>query len=352
MNSIEVTNFIQQSPFKDIIEEQIRHRTNLIRGIKTPRDCISLVIENNKIVDLLEGIGCDSWESRTSSYKSLFENVLNNYAVPDCAVNINLSDHPRGGYFNFCRRRKGNLSHYFNLRPRYVKRLLTSETPWLAPFLLPNYRFTQDNVKLSEEDFVNETFDDTTHYIQSKHKDFPFDRKISKIYTSSSPHRPKFGYFDYALTHDFCDGYLWIGHPIHKRCDASMSFVRRLMKQNLVGEHFVPFMKHIEYKYVLYSDGTTLSDRMRLLLNLNSVILYKQSNYEEFYTYLLKDRINYIRFNKLSELESIYQFLEKTDEGKILSKNIIENNRNFVTQILNYDNVCQYVAALLNGLFS
>ena len=124
------------------------------------------------------------------------------------------------------------------------------------------------------------------------------------------------------------------------------------MKRDLVGEQFIPFMKHIEYKYVLYNDGTTLSDRMRLLLNLNSVILCKQSNYEEFYTYLLEDRINYIRFNRVSELENIYEFLEKTDEGKILSKNIIENNRNFVTQILNYDNICRYVATLLNGLFS
>jgi len=352
LKSIELTNSIQQSPFQDIIEDQIRHRDNLVSGISTPRDCVSFVIEKNKIIDLIKGTGSDSWEDRASSYTSLFKNVLDNYAVTDCVVNINLSDHPRGGYFNFCRRKKGNLSQYFNLRPRYLKRLLTSETPWLAPFLLPNYRFTKDNVKLAEEDFVSETFDDTTQYIQSKHKDFPFDRKISKIYTSSSPHRPKFGYFDYALTHDFCDGYMWIGHPIHKRCDASVGFVNRLMKRDLVGEHFVPFMKHIEYKYVLYSDGTTLSDRMRLLLNLNSVILYKQSNYEEFYTYLLKDRINYVEFNKVSELEDIYEFLEKTDEGKILSQNIIENNRKFVTQTLSYDSVCQYVATLLNGLFS
>lgn len=346
------TKLSLQSPFDKVIQEQVARKKELVSGISTPNSVISIVIEKNKIIDVLEGPGCNEWGSRKTSYVCLFENVLSKHILPNCSVNINLSDYPRGGYFNFCRRRKGDLYQYFNLRPRYLKRLFTSETPWLEQFLLPNFRFTQDNVNLSDEDFVSETFDDTTQYIQLKHKEYPFENKIRKIYTSSSPHRPKFGYFEYAISHEFCDGYLWIGHPVHKTCDASPNFVKRLKSRELVGEEFVPFLKHIEYKYVLYNDGTTLSDRMRLLLNLNSIILYKKSNYEEFYTYLLKDRKNFVEFNKLSELMEIYKFLETTEDGKELSINIIENNKNFVREVLTYENICHYVSVLINGLFS
>ena len=45
----------------------------------------------------------------------------------------------------------------------------------------------------------------------------------------------------------------------------------------MAGENAVPFIKHSDYKYVLYNDGNTLSDRTRLLLCLNSVIIKKKS---------------------------------------------------------------------------
>ena len=33
------------------------------------------------------------------------------------------------------------------------------------------------------------------------------------------------------------------------------------------------FVEHFKYKFLIYNDGNTLSDRTRLLLNVNSVIV-------------------------------------------------------------------------------
>ena len=46
-----------------------------------------------------------------------------------------------------------------------------------------------------------------------------------------------------------------------------------------------------------------------LLLNVNSVIVKKNSLYEEFYSYLLKDGVNYIKYENESELRNIHNKL-------------------------------------------
>ena len=91
-----------------------------------------------------------------------------------------------------------------------------------------------------------------------------------------------------------------------------------------------------ERKYIIYNDGNTLSDRTRLLLNVNSVIIKKKSEYEEFYSYLLENNENYIEYNKTEELLSIFKHLEQDTK---LCNRIINNNVNFVKNILTYDNI-------------
>ena len=86
---------------------------------------------------------------------------------------------------------------------------------------------------------------------------------------------------------------------------------------------------------------------MRLLLNTNSVIIYKKSIYEEFYSYLLKDNINYIEYENENELRNIHNKLENDEK---LCLQIIENNKKFVDEILSYDNILKYTADLLNIL--
>lgn len=120
-----------------------------------------------------------------------------------------------------------------------------------------------------------------------------------------------------------------------------------LKENNLASEQYDYFNEHFKYKYIIYNDGNTLSDRMRLLLNTNSVIIYKKSIYEEFYTYLLKNNINYIEYEHENELRNIHNKLENDEK---LCLQIIENNKKFVNEILTYDNILKYTADLLNIL--
>ena len=105
--------------------------------------------------------------------------------------------------------------------------------------------------------------------------------------------------------------------------------------------------EHLKYKYVLYNDGNTLSDRMKLLLCTNSVIIKKQSIYEEFFTYKLKNNENYIEYNNENELRDIYNILENNNN---LYKHITDNNNYFINNILTYDQCLLYFNILLNNL--
>ena len=83
------------------------------------------------------------------------------------------------------------------------------------------------------------------------------------------------------------------------------------------------------------------------MLNVNSVIIKKKSPYEEFYSYLLKDNINYIEYQNENELRNLHNKLENDEK---LCLQIIENNKKFVNEILTYDNILKYTADLLNIL--
>ncbi|GAB4466037.1 MAG: hypothetical protein OHK0037_21400 [Elainellaceae cyanobacterium] len=339
--------------FSQKIDEQIKEKSLLVKDVNPPKGGISIIVQNNAIKSVKDGEG---WihSQRKHSYVTFFDNLLSRHEIIDCNININLADHPRSGFFNFCRL-KSDAMHYFSpnfKKPRATLRnLLLLLKGSSGQFLLPNSRFTADDVKISPEVFKNDTFDDTTAYLQSKHHFYPFDQKFPRIYTSCVPHYSKLDYFKFALENCFCDGYAYIG-SVHGVKDASSELVENLRRRGMAGNHFVPFLEHIKYKYVLYNDGNTLSDRLRLLLNLNSVILKKRSPYEEFYSYLLQNQVNYIEYSTEEELRRIFDFLEKSDEGFELSKRIIENNKKFISNVLNYDNIMLYTSVLLNGLFS
>ena len=85
---------------------------------------------------------------------------------------------------------------------------------------------------------------------------------------------------------------------------------------------------------------------MRLLLSTNSIIIYKQSKYEEFYSYKLKNKINYIEYQDTSEIREIIQYNEKTNEYN----NIAKNNSLFVDTYLDYDEILLYTFLLINNV--
>lgn len=115
----------------------------------------------------------------------------------------------------------------------------------------------------------------------------------------------------------------------------------------MIGTEKKPYIDHFKYKYIIYNDGNTLSDRMQIMICTNSVIIRKKSPYIEFYTHLLKNNYNYIEYYNTNELFNIYKNLENNSN---LCKSIIQNNKNFSQNIINYDNICKYTAKLINNI--
>jgi hypothetical protein len=208
---------------------------------------------------------------------------------------------------------------------------------------LPNHRFQTDDTQIHDEKNTTATYDEEKALILSKNT--PFSSKIAAIYTSSSFQPTRTAYYTYALNNSFCKGVLLYKPNRIPRPPAA--FLNNLINRNLASTTFIPFIKHNDYKYVLYMDGNALSDRMRLLLCLNSAIIRKVSPYEEFYTYKLKNKTNYIEYNKEEELSDIYQTLES---DPTLCNSIIDNNKTFINNVLTYDNILRYTASIINAI--
>lgn len=298
----------------------IQNKNKYIKNIiPNTRDILSIKIQNNIINEIY---GLEKYEQiRTTRYKKLIENVCLKYKLPDCVININIGDFPVKGVLNFCRNKE--TSDYF---------------------LIPNHKFTNDNIKINGKTFDN--FNEQKKYIRQCHK----LELIEKIYTSCIPHKSKIEYFDFALKNkDICDGYCYIGLP-HKLCNAmNISMADKLVENKLAGHDYVEWSEHLKYKFTLYNDGNSLSDRMRLLLSTNSIIIRQKSNYEEFYTYLLKDKINYIEYNNINELRPIFDTYNKNN---IAYTNMVYNNKLFVDKYLDYNEILFYTYLLIKGLNS
>jgi hypothetical protein len=301
--------------FDTIIRQQAEHKYHYVRGAVPCQSGISIEIRNNGIANILDGAGYIH-STRKRQYVCLIANVLSHHTIKDCYVNINLCDKPKHGYFNFNRLR-GNATE----------------------FLLPNHRFTSDDVQIDAAHTKTANFDDTVKLIRSA----AHTTKINKIYTSSIPHKNKLDYYRFAVINNCATGYAWLG-SVHGNADAPPALIAELRLHGLCGQTYEPFIKHAEYKYVLYNDGNTLSDRMRLLLCLDAVILRSPSMYEEFYSYLLKDGENYIEYYDLLET---YQMLEKENA---LCAQIALNNRRFIDEVLTYKNILGYTAEIINSV--
>jgi hypothetical protein len=279
---------------------------------------ISIKIENNKIKEVKNGNGFIH-PTRKKQYIQLIENTLNKYKIEDKIILINLSDHPILNTFGFCK--EINKNNYY---------------------LLPNHRFTNDDVILDEKKTKFKNFDDEKEFIFNN--DINFKDKTNKIFTSCIPHKNKMDYILYSLENTFCESYVYIG-SVHGTCGISNNIIEKLSKQNKCGKEYQPWLEHTKYKYIIYNDGNTLSDRFRLLLCLNAIIIKKKSKYEEFYSYKLQDKINYIEYNNVNELKEIFEYLEKNQN---ICEDIISNNKKFLKEYLNYDNILHYTYLALS----
>ena len=303
--------------YKELLQTQFINSSSLIKTISPPTGGFTIIIKDQRIIDTVDGNG---WvhPKRRSQYITLFENLLKKTEIKDAILNINLVDHPIDGCFNFCRIQNNNNQ-----------------------FLLPNHRFTADDIIENTP-----TYDDVVSYLRSSNVEY--ESKISKFYTSCIPHASKINYFIFALYNpSIATGYIY-GGSVHKYMNLPPSFINELKANGLAGELHKPFEEHNQYKYLIYNDGNTLSDRMRLLLCTDSIIIRKKSRYEEFYSYMLQPGVNYIEYSDESELPDIFTFLEN---NPVLCSQIRKNNMKFVGEYLKYDAILDYVVNLINMLF-
>ena len=306
------------SVFREIIEKQQKQRRFYTPGIAPPNGGICIVIRDGIIAQVVDG-GGRIHETRKKQYTMLIQNMLRWYRVKDCNVNISLNDHPMPGVFNFCREKGASKC-----------------------FLLPNHRFTSDDVHIGVDDsFKN--FDEQRNHIRSI---IP-RQKVPKIYTSMIPHRSKIPFLRYTLQNtDICEAYAYIGGP-HKQADLDDGLLDKLIGAGFAGGFIRVWSEHLKYKYLLYNDGNTLSDRMRLLLCSDSLIIKKASVYEEFYSYRLRDGGNYIEYRDEGELRGI---VERFENDRLAYDMIISNNRWFVDMELNYEQILLYCAEVIDAV--
>lgn len=304
--------------FSHLINEQIRFKASYIG--RAPSGGIAIRICDGKVDEIINGSGFVHTERRLQ-YITLITNCLARFKVKDCIVSINLGDIPINGVFNFCRRIGDGQK-----------------------FLLPNHRFTCDDVLVDGEGKRFETFDEERRFIQEKLCGIT---KTSKVYTSVIPHTNKIDYFRYALlNHDICDGYCYIG-GVHGCADLDSQLADELVVAGMAGGWLKNWSENLRYKYLLYNDGNTLSDRMRLLLCSDSIIIRKRSDYEEFYTHLLVDGVNYVSYEREEELRGI---IERFEHDSVAAEAMVAANRRFVSEVLAYDTILKYCADVINGV--
>ena len=202
------------SPFQKIIDQQISFKNNYKKGVNPPEAGICIVIKNNKIADVVNGRGWVHPE-RKKQFTQLIYNCLQKYSINDCNININLLDHPKPGVFNFCRVKDSSF------------------------FLLPNHRFTKDDIKIDNRCFDN--YDQQKKYILEWNN----NNKINKMYNLSIPHREKVAFFKYTLKNpDICHAYAFTG-SVHKLKALDKETNRQLELKNMSGTKSKDWIEHL-----------------------------------------------------------------------------------------------------------
>lgn len=323
-NSIHKTN-LNKSAFREILlhQESFKEKFSKIKLHHIDTCILTLVIKNNEIKETLQSHRGFFYPQRKKNYLKLISDTLKRYTIKDGIININIGDIPKEGMFNFCR----EINKEF--------------------FLLPNFRFLNDDVIISENKTFN-NFEEQTVYLSELSKLHDYNLKINKVYFSGGVSKKvRQEFYEKCITNpEKYKGVLYCEEDNNKKMTADLKDHYR--ENNILSNVFIPFKESLKYKYVLYLDsGHSISDRMRLLLATNSLIIKKNSLYEEFYYYLLKDKINYYSFNNINELDSLYEELENKIPIEEQTQ-IIKNNNNFVKDNLNYNSILEYTANILN----
>ena len=317
--------------FQSEIMRQLQAGDDLVRGINPPRGGICISIRNNSVARVVRGNGSvHQW--RAKQHTSFFRNLAAKRLLPDSDININLSDFPLGGFFNFCR-----------------------DPGWGGKFqfVLPNHRFTLDDVFLSMSAARGSPLPSYDEELTAlKKMDREFESKAQRAYLSVTPHRSKWKLLRAAVdAPEALHVWAFIGPP-HGDLRLPVKLKERLLELGMAGMHKRPFDDHFGYKYLISPRGNTASDRLRLLLPLNAVVLRDVSekgfvDYREFYYDLLKPWKHYVPVTA----STINATITKLNTSPRLCRHIIAAQHEFVRQFLGYARIQDYVQSLLWVLF-
>jgi hypothetical protein len=232
---------------------------------------------------------------------------------------INISDKPHNlPIFNFCR------------------------FPGQKTFLFPNFRFGYDDIILEKTFNTEKKWSNTRHYLMNYPKEY--NQKLSKFYMSGIAHIKKKDYFLYALNNlDLCDFYIvnCVHNDVNFKPETQLfKNILDLNKTSINEWEQRDYKENLDYKYLIYTDGNTLSDRMRLYLNSKSITFMYKPEYEEFYSPLISNMNNYIIFDNYNKLIELKEIVEKDEK---LVNNILNNNKMFNELFLKDESIYTYI---------
>ena len=311
---------IEDSHFKDILLSQINARSKYDRHpYKNHNYILGVSIKDNRIESYST---INPLKLRTEGICKLINDCLQKYVIKDMQANFCLNDFPVKNVINICR--PINDTNYF-----------------LYPFT-----FSQSALRLGSNIDQKNNFDQYTSSIRKA--DIPINEKIDKIYFNGMP-KQRLKFFEYATENiDICDAHLYHGPP-HHFFGINDAVARKLAKTHIAKKTITPWVEHLKYKYALVTNGNheIITDRLKVLMASNDIIIKEKCKYEEFFHYKLKDKENYMEIVQPEEIRSTMELLSGDVD---LCNKLRENNKKFVDEQLNYEQVLLYTSLLLNGL--
>lgn len=320
-----------RQPYTHLLKEQAAGGMSMVRGISPPRHGCTIVIRQNRIQRIIAHE--KAHRIRLAQYVKLFNNTCERRVMPDCELNINLVDFPIAGYFNFCRL-KG-----------HVKQLL-----------LPNHRFTIDDVYPTSTPLRPWLFSFATYDEQLANltNDAPFDSKIPRAFMVTRPHKSKIALLrQVARTPRHLSALVRVGFP-HYNLSLSAALYAWLDSHQMLTDQEVAWSEHRKYQFLIAPAGNTLSDRMRLLLPLNAVVLRvistlqtSSTDFEELYTSMMRPWKEYVPVTP----SNIKATVQKLRNEPALVRYLMDMQHRFVHRVLHYDTLLNYVQDLMWLLF-
>ena len=325
---MDYVNEILRGLAKDNINNYDKVYSQLLEEIYLKMESMLYIIIQNGKVESYKHVNCHpSDKPRIVGYLNLINRTLEMY--PNDTYNfkliINISDKPHTlPIFNFCK------------------------FPCQKTFLIPTFRLGFDDILMDKGFNDEKEWSNTRNYLMNYPKEF--NQKLDKFYMSGIAHTQKTDWFIYSLNNlDTCDFYLvncGHNHNSFKPGTPLFNKILDLGKTSISEWEPRDYKENLDYKYLIYTDGNALSDRMRLYLNSKSIIFMYKPEYEEYFSPLISNMNNYILFDDYNKLKELKKMVENDEK---LINTILENNKLFNQLFLKPESIYKYISYMLEN---